>query len=175
MLLLYNIKSAFKTILYLKVPFFPSSLTTLFLWPLKYGPRFKVTCPRTFTVLLSNILATPLPREKTFLNGTLLSRPIVHFAICQKHYFILLQAARHTLRPLHITRHNSALNFLAQSLKAIPNCSLYADLSGYLSPSIITGDAFRPDLLLVTSDHRLFIFVLMLTTRERKTCISFTA
>ena len=59
-------------------------------------------------------------------------------------------------RPLHITRHNSTLNFLAQSLKAIPNCSLYADLS----PSIITGDAFRPDLLLVTSDHRLFIFEL---------------
>ena len=57
-------------------------------------------------------------------------------------------------------RHNSALNFLAQSLKAIPNCSLYADLSGYLSPSIITGDSFRPDLLLVISDHRLFILEL---------------
>ena len=37
---------------------------------------------------------------------------------------------------------------------------LYADLSGYLSPSIITGDSFRPDLLLVTSDHRLFILEL---------------
>ena len=56
--------------------------------------------------------------------------------------------------------HNSTLDFLAQSLKAIPNCTLYADLSGYLLPSIITGDSFRPDLLLVTSDHRLFILEL---------------
>ena len=56
--------------------------------------------------------------------------------------------------------HNSALNFLAQSLKAIPNSFFYAYLSGYLSPSIVTGDSFRPDLLLVTSDHRLFILEL---------------
>ena len=56
--------------------------------------------------------------------------------------------------------HNSALNFLAQYFKAIPNCSLYVDLSGYLSPFIITGDSFRPDLLLVTSDHRLFMLEL---------------
>ena len=81
-------------------------------------------------------------------------------------------------------RHNSALNFLAQSLKAIPNCSLYADLSGYLSPSIITGGSFRPDLLLVTSDHRLFILELTVgyetnldvtaNRKERNTRISFT-
>ena len=37
-------------------------------------------------------------------------------------------------------RHNSALNFLATSLKAIEGSSLFADIPGFSSPSIITGD-----------------------------------
>ena len=49
----------------------------------------------SFTIkYLSNSLAT----RKTYLNGTLLSRPIALFAICQKRYFTLLQAAKHTLK-----------------------------------------------------------------------------
>ena len=42
----------------------------------------------------------------------------------------------------------------------IPESSLYADLSGFLSPSIITGDIFRPDLLLLTTNNQLFILEL---------------
>ena len=57
-------------------------------------------------------------------------------------------------------RHNSALLFIANSLQSIVGSTLYVDLPGFLSPCIVTGDAFRPDLLLVTADKRLFMLEL---------------
>ena len=57
-------------------------------------------------------------------------------------------------------RHNSALLFIANSLQSIVGSTLYVDLSDFLSPCIVTGDAFRPDLLLVTADKRLFMLEL---------------
>ena len=41
--------------------------------------------------------------------------------------------------------HNSVLSFLATSLKVVEGSSLYADIPGFPSPSIITGDDLRPD------------------------------
>ena len=40
-------------------------------------------------------------------------------------------------------RHDSVVNFLATPLKAINGSSLYADIPGFHSPSIITGDELR--------------------------------
>ena len=54
-------------------------------------------------------------------------------------------------------RHNSALRFLAQTFQSVNSSKLYADLPGYLSPCIITGDSLRPDMLLSTADNRLYI------------------
>ena len=54
-------------------------------------------------------------------------------------------------------RHDSVLNFLAQTLQSIHTCKLYADLSGFKSPSIITGDIYRPDLLVITPDESLYV------------------
>ncbi|CAB3999364.1 Hypothetical predicted protein [Paramuricea clavata] len=54
-------------------------------------------------------------------------------------------------------RHDSVLNFLATSLQTVSGSHLYVDLPGYKSPSIITGDTYRPDLLLSTSTGRLYI------------------
>ena len=54
-------------------------------------------------------------------------------------------------------RHDSVLNFIAKSLSVIPDCSLYADLNSFLSPSIITGSSLRPDLILLTNDNILHI------------------
>ena len=48
-------------------------------------------------------------------------------------------------------RHDSVLNFLATNLQTVSGSCLYVDLPGYKSPSIITGDYYRPDLLLSTS------------------------
>ena len=57
-------------------------------------------------------------------------------------------------------RHNSVLNFLAMNLQTVNDSCLYVDLPGYKSPSIITGDTYRPDLLLSTSSRCLYIIEL---------------
>ena len=54
-------------------------------------------------------------------------------------------------------RHDSILHFLATSLQTVSGSSLYVDLPGYKSPSIVTGDTYRPDLLLSTSTGVLYV------------------
>ena len=56
-------------------------------------------------------------------------------------------------------RHDSVLLYLAKALTSLSKCSLYADLPSCLSPSIITRDSLRPDLVLVT-DTSLYILEL---------------
>ena len=57
-------------------------------------------------------------------------------------------------------RHNSALKFIANSFQPIVGSTLYVDLPGFLSPCKITGDTFRPDILLATKDKKLFVLEL---------------
>ena len=59
-------------------------------------------------------------------------------------------------------RHNSVLLYLAKALSSFSNCSLYADLPSYLSPSLITGDSPRPDLVMITKNCSLYILELTL-------------
>ena len=47
---------------------------------------------------------------------------------------------------------DSALNFLASSLQYLKHYSFYVDLPQYLSPSLITGDDLRQDMLTSSSD-----------------------
>ena len=54
-------------------------------------------------------------------------------------------------------RHDSILKFLARTFQAVSNCKLLVDLPGFESPSIITGDDYRPDFLLTTLDKWLYI------------------
>ena len=54
-------------------------------------------------------------------------------------------------------RHDSIVHFLATSLQTVSSSSLYVDLPGYKSPSIVTGDTYRPDLLLSTSTGVLYV------------------
>ena len=57
-------------------------------------------------------------------------------------------------------RHDSVLNFIANILQPIHSEKLYVDLPGFLNPSIVTGDKYRPDLLLTTKDNCLYIIEL---------------
>jgi len=59
-------------------------------------------------------------------------------------------------------RHDSVLLHLAKTFKSIADVSLYADLSNFKSPSSITGDEYRPDLLLATKQDEC-LYVLELT------------
>ena len=49
-------------------------------------------------------------------------------------------------------KHYSVLNFIAKTFSTLPDCSLYADLPALLSPSIIPGNSFRHDLILITKN-----------------------
>ena len=59
-------------------------------------------------------------------------------------------------------RHNSILNFIAKSLQPEINVhsSLYADVNGFLNPSIITGENYRPDLLFLIQSTCLYVLKL---------------
>ena len=54
-------------------------------------------------------------------------------------------------------RHDSILNCLAKALQAMNLGNTYADIPEFRNPSILTGDVYRPDLLLVTPDKSLYI------------------
>ena len=52
------------------------------------------------------------------------------------------------------------LKFLAQTLPSLEPYKLYVDLPGYLSPSILTGESLRPDMILNIEDKCLYIIEL---------------
>ena len=61
----------------------------------------------------------------------------------------------------HTWRHNSELQFIALTPQTIKGASLFVDLPGFASPSLITGDSLRPDLLLEV--HNKCFYILELT------------
>ena len=56
-------------------------------------------------------------------------------------------------------RHDSILSFIAKSLQPIINVhsSLYADINGFLNPSMTTGENYRPDLLFLIQSKGLYV------------------
>ena len=59
-------------------------------------------------------------------------------------------------------RHSSVLLYLAKTFSSFSDCLLYANLPSFLSPSFITGDSLRPDLILITKNSTLYILELTL-------------
>ena len=57
-------------------------------------------------------------------------------------------------------RHDSVLNLIASTLKSLNYSNLYVDLPGYLSPSVITGETLRPDLVLTIENKCIYILEL---------------
>ena len=59
-------------------------------------------------------------------------------------------------------RQDSILNFIAKSLQPVINVdsSLYADVNGFLNPSIITAENYRPDLLFLIQSKCLYVLEL---------------
>ena len=53
--------------------------------------------------------------------------------------------------PRFTWRHDSVLNFIAKTLQPVSNSDLFVDLPGFKSPSVISSDTVRPDLLLSIS------------------------
>ena len=57
-------------------------------------------------------------------------------------------------------RHNSILNFVANTLQTVNGATLYVDIPGFKSPSIITCDTYRSDLLFSCSNGSLYVIEL---------------
>ena len=57
-------------------------------------------------------------------------------------------------------RHDSVLSSIAKTFSTLPDCSLYADLPAFMSPSFITGSAFLRDPLMLTKEEVLHILEL---------------
>ena len=57
-------------------------------------------------------------------------------------------------------RHDSALNFLASTFQYLNHCTFYVDLPQYLSPSLVTGDDLRPEMLISTPSNTLYVLEL---------------
>ena len=57
-------------------------------------------------------------------------------------------------------RHNLVLKFLVQALPSLQPSKVYLDQLGDFSPSIITGESLRPDMLLSIEDKCLYIIEL---------------
>ena len=65
--------------------------------------------------------------------------------------------------PTHLLTISTAqVNFIAKSLQPVINVqsSLYADVNGFLNPSIITGENYRPDLLFLIQSKCLYVLEL---------------
>ena len=57
-------------------------------------------------------------------------------------------------------RHNSVLSHLAESLSSVMYASLYADRLSCPSPSLVTGDSLRPNLVLVLNNATVYLLKL---------------
>ena len=67
---------------------------------------------------------------------------------------VYLQQGRYTWR------HDSILMLIATTFRSLQHAKLFADIPGFLSTSVITGDDLRPDLLLSLSNKSLYILEL---------------
>ena len=83
------------------------------------------------------------------------------FCLCPESLLHVVSGCKSYLEEERYTwRHNSALHFVASTLQSVRYSSLYADLPGFLSPCIITGDQLRPDMLLSIGKTTLYMIEL---------------
>ena len=111
-----------------------------------------------FTVRYIN---NSLPTRKNLVKWGLSSFADCSFCSCPESLLHVISGCKTYLDEGRFTwRHNSILNFIASSLLNVERSKLYVDLPGFVSPSVITGDQLRPDLLLAIEDKVLYILEL---------------
>ena len=106
-----------------------------------------------FTVRYIN---SSLPTRKYLTRWGLASSPECSFCLRQETLLHVVAGCQCYLERF-TWRHDSILQFLAETFRTMNTCQLFADLSAFKSPSIITGDTYRPDLLLITPDESLYV------------------
>ena len=136
-----------------------------------FGQVHRAICLVTSLTLPSSILTTLFQLRKNLLKWNLSQISDCEFCLLPEKLLHVVAGCKVYLDQGRYTwHHNSALNFLATSFQAINGSSLYADLPGFLSPSIITGDHLRPDLLLKTKENCLYVLELTIGFETNLNC-----
>ena len=102
-----------------------------------------------------------LPTRKNMARWRLSQSPDCSFCLNPESLLHVVAGCQHYLDRF-TWRHDSILNFIAKSLQPVINVhsSLYADVNGFLNPSIITGENYRPDLLFLIQSKCLYVLEL---------------
>ena len=102
-----------------------------------------------------------LPTRKNMARWGLSQSPDCSFCLNPESLLHVVAGCQHYLDRF-TWRHDSILNFIAKSLQPVINVqsSLYADVNGFLNPSIITGENYRPDLLFLIQSKCLYVLEL---------------
>ncbi|CAB4027156.1 Alkaline phosphatase, partial [Paramuricea clavata] len=102
-----------------------------------------------------------LPTRKNLVKWGLSSSADCPFCFCPESLLHVISGCKTYLNEGRYTwRHNSVLNLVASSLLDVERSKMYVDLPGFISPSVITGDELRPDLLLTIENKILYILEL---------------
>ena len=115
--------------------------------------------PRNIFNFTVRYINSSLPTRKNLTRWGLSFSPECSFCLCPETLLHVVAGCQSYLQRF-TWRHDSILNFIPETLQT--TCAgqihgqIYADLPGFRTPSIISGDAYRPDLLLITPDDKLY-------------------
>ena len=111
-----------------------------------------------FTICYIN---NSLPTRKNMARWGLSQSPDCSFCLNPESLLLVVAGCQQYLDRF-TWRHDSILNFVVKSLQPVINVhsSLYADVNGFLNPSIITGENYRPDLLFLIQSKCLYVLEL---------------
>ena len=133
-----------------------SNLTVRSLWS-----TVQQNMPRNIFNFMIKYLNNTLPTKKNLHKWSLSDSPSCSFCLSPETLQHVVSSCNSYLADGRYTwRRNSVLLFLTRSFSSLQNCSLYADLQFFSSPSLITGDSLRPDLALIFPDNTLYLLEL---------------
>ena len=124
-----------------------------------FGQRPSLIYSRRFFTI--RYIHNSLPTRKNMARWGLSQGPDCSFCLNSKSLLRIVAGSQHYLNRF-TWRYDSILNFIAKSLQpAIDvHSSLYADVNGFLNPSIITGRNYRPDFLFLIQSKCLYVLEL---------------
>ena len=140
-------KKDLKIISFPKAPSFLTSLNSQHYRLIPYGHQFKTSFQKTSSTLQSATSTTHSQQDKTLQNGDY-PPLLTALSVYQKKHWCTSSLD------------DSVLNLHASTFSSVPFSELYVDLTGFLNPSVLTVNDFRPDLLLLTKENHLYVFEL---------------
>ena len=130
-----------------RFPLLPSSSPSMLIL---FVQRPGLIYPRTFTILPSATSTTPFLHIRIWQYGNYYKVLIApDCSLILKHSFILSLVDHFTWR--------QSFPSLPFNLEFNVHPSLYADVNGFLNPSIITGEHYHPDLLFLIQSKCLHV------------------